>query len=324
MHSVSVTRSAGLADYLRLARFDHATKHVFILPGILLALLLRGAQNADILVHVFLGFVCAISIASANYVINEWLDRDFDRHHPTKSARVSVNVALNPAYVYTLWLAFLFVGLGAAFASSWLMFAVAVVFGLQGVVYNVPPIRSKDRAFVDVISESINNPLRLLIGWAMIDSMSLPPSSIVLAYWLGGAFLMAAKRFSEYREIVSTHGIELLVRYRKSFANYTEVTLFVSTFLYALLCVSLFSVFLTKYRNEYILCLPFLCLLFGVYMALSMARGSVAQAPEKLFTSRLLMGASVAFGVSIIATTFIDLPLVEVLSVQQYISLDGW
>jgi len=321
VETVIASRSPAIGDYLKLARFDHATKHVFILPGILLALVLRGAQNANLLTHVGLGLICAVTIASANYVINEWLDRDFDRHHPTKSARVSVNVALNPALVYALWVGFLAVGLIAAYLSSWLMLAVAVVFGMQGVVYNVPPIRSKDRAFLDVISESINNPLRLLIGWAMIDAWTLPPSSVVLAYWLGGAFLMAAKRFSEYREIVGSHGIELLVRYRKSFGGYTEASLFVSTFLYALLSVGLFSVFLTKYRVEYILSLPFLCILFAVYMALSLGRGSVAQAPEKIFTSRLLMLAAIAFAGSVVLLTFVDLPVVEYLSVQRYISL---
>lgn len=321
MNTVMMGKSARLGDYLRLARFDHATKHVFILPGILLAFAFRGVQNSDLPYHIVLGLICAVTIASANYVINEWLDRDFDRHHPTKSARVSVNVPLNPALVYALWLGFLMAGLLAAYLSSWLMFGVAVVFGLQGVVYNVPPIRSKDRAFLDVISESINNPLRLLIGWAMIDGLTLPPSSILIAYWLGGAFLMAAKRFSEYREIVASHGIELLVRYRKSFAGYTETSLFVSTFLYALLSVGLFSVFLTKYRTEYILSLPFLCVLFAVYMALAMGKSSVAQAPEKIFTSRLLMLASAAFALSVIVLAFVDLPLVEYLSVQRYISL---
>ena len=321
MDIASTTRSSTMGDYLKLARFDHATKHVFILPGILLALVLRGAENQNLLYHVVLGFVCAVSIASANYVINEWLDRDFDRHHPTKSARVSVNVALDPTRVYALWLGFLFIGLAAAALASWLMLVVAIVFGLQGVVYNVPPIRSKDRAFLDVISESINNPLRLLIGWAMIDAYSLPPSSVVLAYWLGGAFLMAAKRFSEYREIVASHGLDLLVRYRKSFAGYTEVSLFVSTFLYALLSVGLFSVFITKYRIEYILTLPFLCALFAVYMALSLAKGSVAQAPEKIFSSKVLMAASLAFAGSVVVLTFVDLPLVEYVSVQRYISI---
>src|SRR5271167_2785101 len=34
---------ATLFDHLAMMRLDHATKHVFILPGVVLALLLRGA-----------------------------------------------------------------------------------------------------------------------------------------------------------------------------------------------------------------------------------------------------------------------------------------
>lgn len=308
-------------DYLQLARFDHVTKHVFILPGIALALLLRGPQNVNIAWHVVMGFVCAIAIASANYVINEWLDREYDKHHPAKSARTSVTVELKPGGVYGLWVLLLLIGFGTAMLASHTMLSVAVVFALQGVAYNVPPLRSKDRAFVDVVSESINNPLRLMIGWAMIDAWTLPPSSIVLAYWLGGAFLMAAKRLSEYREITASHGIDLLVRYRRSFAGYSEVSLFTSTFLYALSSVAMFSVFFVKYRVEYVLLLPFLCILFAVYMALSLPAGSVAQAPERLFTERGLMLAVVAFGAAFGVLTVVDLPFLEALSSQHYLPL---
>ena len=35
----------------------------------------------------------------------------------------------------------------------------------------------------------------------MIDPTTLPPASLLLAYWFGGAFLMAAKRLAEYKEI---------------------------------------------------------------------------------------------------------------------------
>jgi 4-hydroxybenzoate polyprenyltransferase len=314
-------RLAKAGDYLSLARFDHATKHVFVLPGIALAILLRGFQNNNIVAHITLGFICVICIASANYVINEWLDRDFDKHHPTKSARASVNVQLDPARVYGLWGVFVTIGLLSAYFSSPAMLAVAAVFALQGVIYNVRPFRSKDRPILDVLSESINNPLRLMIGWAMIDAWTVPPSSIVLAYWLGGAFLMAAKRLSEYREITATHGIELLVRYRKSFAGYTEISLFVSTFLYALASVSLFAVFLIKYRVEYILLMPFLCILFAVYMALSLPAGSVAQAPERLFAERNLMIAVAAFCVALGVLTLFDIPGLDALSSQQYLSL---
>lgn len=319
--SVTSRRRPKIRDYVRLARFDHMTKHVFVIPGVALAVLLRDVQNDNLLLHVALGIVCVVAIASANYVINEWLDRVFDRHHPVKAARVSVQTELNPAYVYGLWVLFLVVGCAAAAASSVPMLVVAILFGLQGVVYNVPPVRTKDMAYLDVISESINNPFRLLIGWLMIDSTSVPPMSIIIAYWLGGAYLMAAKRWSEYREICASHGRELLIRYRKSFAGYTEIRLLASCIAYALLSASLFSIFIIKYRIEYILLVPPLCFLFAVYLGISMRKGSVAQAPERLFQDRTLMLAMLLVGITAIITTFFDIPILEIYTTQKFVEL---
>lgn len=317
----SERRTGGLFDYLRLARFDHMTKHVFILPGIVLALALRGVQTPTLALDVALGGISAILIASANYIINEWLDREFDKYHPTKAARVSVQVELKPTLVYGLWALFIVGGLAAAYASSVTMFIVVLIFALQGVFYNVPPVRTKDVAILDVISESVNNPLRLLIGWLMVDASTLPPLSILIAYWLGGAFLMAAKRLSEYRDIVRTHGAELLIRYRKSFEGYTENKLMASCFGYALLSVSLFSVFLIKYRIEYVLALPFLALLFSIYLAMSMRGGSTAQAPERLFSERRLMVGVGVLVIVLIGLTFVDIPALTPLTEDRFVRL---
>src|SRR3546814_15555338 len=78
---------------------------------------------------------------------------------------------------------------------------------------------------LDVISESINNPIRLTLGWTMVDPTTLPPSSLLLAYWTGGAFLMGAKRLSEYRDISTEAGMQMLHRYRRSFSAYTAESL---------------------------------------------------------------------------------------------------
>jgi len=308
-------------DYLSIARLDHSTKHIFIAPGFALAYLLRGDQNGPLFAPVLFGLLTAVSVASANYAINEWLDRDFDRYHPTKSLRASVRKELNGRIVACEWL--LLVGFGLA-CAAWVgtsLFLIACLLALQGLIYNVPPIRTKDLPYIDVISESVNNPLRLMIGWAMVDTATVPPSSIILAYWLGGAFLMAAKRYSEYREIAASHGKDVLRRYRASFAYYSEVSLNVSCFVYAMLSTFFLAVFLIKYRIEYLLMVPAIVALFGYYLVLSERPASSAQRPERLYQERGLLLLLALIVVLFAFTTAVNIPWLNGLAEQHYISL---
>jgi hypothetical protein len=155
----------------------------------------------------------------------------------------------------------------------------------------------------------------------MIDPITLPPSSIILAYWFGGAFLMAAKRYSEYREIVASHGASLLIRYRASFSGYSEVSLNISCFVYGLLSTFFLAIFLIKYRVEYLITVPSVIALFAYYLALSTKPASSAQNPEKLFREPNLIALVGLLAASFVVATYVDMPMLSVFTGQQFITL---
>ena len=272
--------------YLKIARFDHWIKQLFIIPGMVFAFALIKTVDAGLVSRISLGIIATCCIASANYIINEWLDAGFDKYHPTKKNRPVVCASLQPCYIITEYLIFVIAGLLIAwFVSRPVFFTVSSLF-FMGIVYNVPPVRSKEIPYIDVLSESINNALRLLIGWFIVTDKFLPPVSIVLGYWMGGAFLMVAKRFAEFRMIGEK---SRAVLYRKSFKYYSEKSLLLSAFFYAMLSVFFCGIFMIKYRIELLLAIPFLCGLFCVYMNICYKQDSSAQKPEKLFREKGLL-----------------------------------
>jgi hypothetical protein len=132
---------------------------------------------------------------------------------------------------------------------------------------------------------------------------------------------MAAKRLSEFREITASHGRELLERYRASFAGYSEISLTVSCFVYALVTSFFLAIFLIKYRVEYLLVVPVLIALFGHYLALSMEPASTAQRPEKLFEERALIALVGLLAATFLFATYVNIPALDGLAGQRYISL---
>jgi uncharacterized membrane protein YeiB len=185
----------------------------------------------------------------------------------------------------------------------------------------VQPIRAKDRAFLDVIVESLNNPLRFLFGWFAVTLHFAPPVSVLLAYWCGGAFLMAAKRVSEHRAIAETGDKKALAAYRPSFAVYTQSSLVTSCVVYAQGFAFMMAIFLLKYRIEYLAIVPFFVALFAAYMHLALTPDSAAARPEELMRRpAILIGAAVTmalFG----ALTFVDLPWLDGLTSSDLIHL---
>ena len=303
-------RPALLVDYIKIARPDHWIKNLFILPGFLIAvLLIDQPPDASVYCRVVMAFLSTCLISSANYVINEWLDAQFDRFHPVKKNRPVVTANIRGKYVVIEYILLLSAGLLLGLFINRSFFLMSVFLLVMGIFYNVEPMRTKDIPYLDVLSESINNMIRLLMGWFIFAETTLPPCSIILGYWMSGAFLMATKRFAEYRMI---NNPEQAGMYRKSFKGYTEATLLASSFFYAIVSNFLIGIFLIKYKIELIVAFPFLVILFVKYILIAYKEDSAAQKPEKLYREKGLFLIIVLFSIAIVIggtvkITFLDI-----------------
>lgn len=275
--------------------------------GIVLALFYRPtAAVPSLMVTLAIGLLSVCLVASSNYVINEVIDGPRDALHPVKRARPVPSGAVNVRLAYVEWIALGSVGLLlAARVNEPFFWSAAWLLGM-GLLYNVPPIRLKDLPYLDVLSESINNAIRLYLGWFAVIDDRLPPFSLVIAYWMLGAFFMATKRLAEYRRIGDP---VTAAAYRRSFGYYDESRLLVSIVFYAVICTLFTGIFIVRYRLELLLFAPLLAGIFALYLKLGLQPDSAAQYPERLFRERGLMAFLALATLVFVVLMFVEVPV---------------
>lgn len=276
-----------ILSYIRIARPDNWFKNVFVLPGILLAFYFTpGTFSLHSLPGIVAGFICACLIASSNYVINEILDAPTDRLHPVKHARPIPSGQVNIGVAYALWALLAIIGIGGAFLINFPFGISGLALWIMGLMYNVRPVRLKEWPYADVLGEAINNPIRLALGWYSTGLLAPPPLSLIIAYWMFGAYLMAVKRLAELREIGDR---QRAAAYRRSFGWYTNERLLVSILFYAAFFGMTSGIFIIRYRIELVLATPLVAACLAYYLHIGFRQHSAAQYPENLYRERKLM-----------------------------------
>lgn len=273
-----------IKPYVEIARLDHWFKNLFMVLGVIVAVFAEpDLTTVAMLSKLGLAILATCLVASSNYVLNEILDGPTDRQHPIKRTRPVAAGLISIPIAYAEWL--LLMGAGVALGGMVnLPFTLTLIgFWIMGTLYNVPPIRLKEIPYVDVLTESLNNPIRLLLGWFALIDDRLPSLSLLLSYWALGAFFMATKRFAEYRLIGDR---TRAANYRRSFAHYNEDNLLVSMFFYVAACSLSAGVFMVRYKIELILCAPFVAGVFAYYLHLGLKENSPVQTPERLYKER--------------------------------------
>jgi 4-hydroxybenzoate polyprenyltransferase len=236
------------------------------------------------------------------------MDAETDKHHPQKKHRPIPSGRVKKSSAFLLWAGLLFLSLFLASTVNQKFLIVTIVFILQGLLYNIPPIRTKDLPYLDVITESVNNPIRLLLGWLLIITETLPTLSLVLAYWAIGAFFMASKRYAEF---VMINDQSRAAAYRNSFGYYSKNKLLISMFYYACLFSFFMGIFLIRYRIELILAIPNIALVIAYYLRMSLMSNSPVQTPELLYKNSLFVGILFSCLIVIVLFFFVDVPFIR-------------
>ena len=303
-----------MKNYLRISRIDNIPKQIFIIPGIFLAALYTSIDNIN-LINIILGFICAILSASSNYVINEYLDRNNDKFHPLKKKRLFVEKKIDFKNVVYFYFILIIASLVLSYKLNEFFFITNALFIISGLIYNIKPFRLKDRIYLDVINESINNPIRLFLGWYMVvDNLSiLPPVSLILFYWFSGGFLMTSKRLSEIKFFKKYSNSLNLKKYRPNYKYYSENNLTLVSIIYLMLISFNSAIFLLKYREELILIYPFLIILFSTYFYLSIRLPEKAIFPEKVYLNKIIILLTISTFILFFVLFYFDIPMLKIL-----------
>ena len=271
--------------YIAVLRLDHWHKNLFTLLGSLGAIAYFHIPFSKIDGWgIFLGLFLSCLLSSVNYAINEFLDASFDALHPTKRHRPIPSGKINPEKLF--FIAGLMLVAAILISDLWMpkFFSFfLILFFLSGLLYNLRPVRAKDIAFLDVIVESLNNPIRLCIGWYAFEHLSkFPPLSLIICFWVFGAYLMTAKRYAEVEKISKTEA----ENYRPVYRVYTASSLMRMIHLYALFTLAAFTWISIKYKPAFLYFIPFAVAFFAWFYILTIQKDSFVSNPEKIYVNK--------------------------------------
>jgi decaprenyl-phosphate phosphoribosyltransferase len=323
LSDVRATARGGVWPYVQIARVDHWFKNSFMILGVVLAIFYRpDLLSWGAVPWLVLAVASTCLVASSNYTLNELLDGPMDALHPEKRFRPVPSGRVKPLWAYMQWIALAAAGLAIARQINLYFALSALSLWVMGVLYNVPPIRTKEWPYVDVLSESVNNPIRLMLGWFALIDNSVPPVSLMLSYWMIGAFFMAMKRYAELRHIGDRR---VAAAYRRSFAYYTESSLLVSILFYATSCALFGGIFIVRYHIELILFVPFAAGLFSYYLSIGMLPNSPTQHPEHLYKQKAFVAYLIVCFVMFVGLMFVQIPaLYRLFNVEPSTALPLW
>ena len=196
---------AGIVKALRPRQW---VKNVLVLAAPIAA---GTATEGDVLLPVALAFVVFCMAASGIYLVNDAMDVEADRAHPTKRFRPIAAGVLPVNIAYGMAVVLLAGAIGLSFLANW---QLAVVMGVYIVIQLAYCFGLKHQAVIDICIVSSGFLLRAIAGGVAAEIDLSQWFLLMMAF--GSLFMAAGKRYAEL-QLAEKTGAKI----RKSLESYT-------------------------------------------------------------------------------------------------------
>ena len=231
--------------------------------------------NLGMLLLTIAGFASLCAVSSANYIINDIIDRKKDKKHPEKKSRPLASGRIKIWQAVGILVLLLITSIGFALPLNINFFyTVAFLLGFT-LLYS---LLLKREPFLDIIVIGINFVVRAIAG-TFIICVEVSPWLILGVFFLA-LFLAVSKRHADALFLGKS-----AQKHRNSLKTYTpELTsaLMIIATILLVMSYSLYS-FLSDQTPYLIFTLPFALYLIFRYFFLVYAGSAVARHPERVF-----------------------------------------
>jgi 4-hydroxybenzoate polyprenyltransferase len=189
--------SLHIGALIRLLRPKQWVKNVFVCAGVFFGARLH---DVELLIAMGLCFVAFSLMGSSVYVLNDYLDRESDRQHPTKRNRPLASGAVSTTQGFAAGAVCVVLSVAAAWTAEPRVLGIVLAYLAINTAYS---LRLKHLAVVDVFCIASGFMLRILAGtWGI----RIPPSGwLLLTGMFVTLFLGFAKRRAEWTEAGGSH-----------------------------------------------------------------------------------------------------------------------
>ena len=160
------------------------------------------------------GFISVALLWSALYTLNDYMDIEVDKLHPTKKLRPIPSGLIPPLHSIVFFLLLISSSFFLAFQINVFFALVLSLMTLNQFCYTLKPFEFKKRKIVDLISGSMVNPLlRFYAGWLLFIPFFNAPI-LILLFIVGLQF----GGFTLYR--LNSKTLETKLKYKSSVVRY--------------------------------------------------------------------------------------------------------